>query len=151
MLRCAHLAATPVSPTRFFIERSLSKPAQSVNCFSVCGHGGGGKQGAGWLVHEGHELIRETRHSAANTDPTNIRTAADSCHPTTFPNVALDNRAPAPQFYDALNIPVFFRKLSLLVVAGPVTTFVKRLTEKPRRAKCFVERDHGCPPCGHME
>src|ERR1700722_3477670 len=150
MLRCA-LGRCPVSPAWFLIERSLSKPAQSVNCFSVSGHGACGKQGAGWLVHERHKLIREAGHGAADTDPTDIGATADSCHPTTLPNVALDNRAPAPQFYDALNIPVFFRKLSLLVVASPVATFVKRLTEKPRRAKCFVERDHGCPPCGHME
>src|ERR1700677_3093697 len=151
MLGCAHLAATPVSPARFFIERSLRKPAQRVNCFSVRGHRARRKQGAGWLGHKRHKFIREARHGAADTDPSNIGTTADACHPTTFADVALDDRPPAPQLYDALNIAVLCRKLSLLVVASAVTTFMQRLTEKPGRAKTVVERDHRRLPCGHMK
>src|SRR5580692_7928349 len=140
-----------MSPTGFFIEGGLCKPAESVDRSSVSSHCAGGKQRTGRLVHEGHEFIGKPRHGATDTDATDVRTPAYASHPATFANIALYNRSPTPQLHDALNVAVLFRKFGLLVVAGPVTPFVNRLPKEPSRTKALVERDHGRSPCSHIE
>src|SRR5690242_8623094 len=131
------------SPCRFFIERCLRELSQCVNGLAVSHHRVRRQQRAGWLVHERHELVRKTRHRAADTNPTNIRTTTHAVDPTTLTNVALDHRSPATELHDALARSVLLTKLCLFVIAAAIATFMHCLTEQPRGTQCFVERDHG--------
>src|SRR6187200_1469132 len=89
----------------------------------------GGELAARRLIHEGHELVGEAGHSAADANTTDVWAAAHPVHPAAFGNVALDHRAPAAELDDALGRAVFGGEVRLLVVASPVTTLVHRPTE----------------------
>src|SRR5580698_6152859 len=123
-----------VSPGRLFVERRLSEPAKCVNGFSVRGDCAGREQGTRRLAHEGHKLVRKAGHRAPDTNAANIGASANTSHPASLANIALDNRPPTAQFDDAPNISVLLGKLRLLVVATPITPFVHCLTKQPRRA-----------------
>ena len=140
-----------LSPARFFIERGLGKPAQSVDCFSVTGDCAGGEQGTGWLVHEGHEFIGKAGHGTADTNATYVGASAYACHPTTLPNIALNNGPPTSQLHDALSLAVPGGEVSLFIVATPVTSFMDRLTKQPGWAQTLVEGDQARPTGSHMK
>jgi hypothetical protein len=103
------------------------------------------------LVHEGHKFIGKPGHGTADTNPAYVGAAAYACHPTTLPNVALNNWSPTSQLHDALSLAVPGREVGLLIVAAPVTPFMDRLTEKPGRAQTVVEGDHVRPTGSHMK
>ena len=112
---------------------------------------GGRQERTGWLVHERHELVGETRHGASNTDSPNVWTTANSAHPSSFAHIALDNRPPATQLHDAQRRTVFLAELSLLIEATAIAPFMDRIAEKPCGAQRVVQRNHGCAASGHVE
>jgi hypothetical protein len=116
-----------VPPSGLFVERRLSEPAKSVNGFSVGSYGASGEQGTRRLVHERHKFVGKAGHGATDTDAPNIRASTDTCHPTPFADVALDNRPPTAQLDDALNIAIPFGKRSLLVMAAAIAPFMNGL------------------------
>ena len=92
------------------------------------------------LVHKRHEFIRKPGHRAANADPANVRTTAKTCHPSTFRHIAVHYRSPAAKFHNALWRTVFIGKLSLLVIAAAIATFVNGLAKQPRGPTGFNAR-----------
>src|SRR5882757_1077882 len=89
-------------PGRFLVQRVHRELAQRADHCAIGHRGCGGDLAAGGLVHEGHELVREARHRAADADTTHVRTAADAVDPAALRHVAVDHRAPAAEFHDAL-------------------------------------------------
>src|SRR5262245_35214301 len=62
--------------------------------------------------------------------------------PPTFGHIALDHRSPATDLYEAFRRAIFRGEVALLVISGPVTTFVHGLTEEPSGAQMIIQRDH---------
>src|SRR3954454_12154529 len=86
---------------------------------------------AGGLVHERHELVGEARHRAGDANAADVRTAADAVHPAALGDVAVDHRAPAADFNQALRRTILVGEVGLLVVAGAVATLMDGLAEQP--------------------
>src|SRR5271166_6580734 len=111
---------TWMPPFRFLVNRCVGEAAQRTDHPAIEADGRGGQLGAGWLVHEGHELVGETGHGAANADAADVGAAAEAGHPAALGNIALHHRAPTAQFHDALGRAILARKVALLIVARPV-------------------------------
>src|SRR5579863_5180520 len=116
-------------PFRFLVYRGLSNRAQRpdgppINANRTTGHVRSRR-----LIHEGHELVGEAWHGAADADAAHVGAAADACHPSAFGDVAVDYWTPASQLHDALRRAVDFREITLLVVAGSVATIVDSVAE----------------------
>src|SRR5579862_6413726 len=139
------------SPTRLFIERRLGKPAQRVNRAPISLHRLGRKQRPGRLIHEGHKLVREARHGATNADAAYVWTSAHAAHPSTLSDIALDDRSPASEFYDALGGSVFLSKFSLLIISASITALMQSATEEPSGSQRVVQRNHWSATHGHVE
>ena len=75
----------------------------------------------------GMNLSGKSRHGTADTDPADVWTAADSRHPSAFRDVAIHDRSPASELHDALRRAVYFGEIALLVVAGPIASFMHGL------------------------
>src|SRR5262245_16396894 len=103
------------TPVRFLVHGRLCERSQRPNRPAVDGDGGRGELGAGRLVHEGHELVGEARHRAADADASDVGTAADAVHPAALADVALHHGAPAAELHDALGRAVRVREVGLLV------------------------------------
>src|SRR5580692_1250700 len=112
------------SPRRFLIQGRLRESTQRVNRAPIRHHRAGRKQRSRRLIHERHELVREARHGAADADPADIRTPANSSHPAALSHVALHHRPPASEFHDARRRSVGISKLRLLVISASVASFV---------------------------
>src|ERR1700688_2960951 len=78
-------------------------------------------------------------NGAANTNPADVRAAADPGHPPAFGDVAVHYRTPTSQLHDALGGAINFREVALLVVARPIATFVDRFAEQPRGPQLIGE------------
>src|SRR5215813_14680223 len=100
-----------------------------------------------WLIHERHELIRKTRHSATNANAADVGAAANPRNPAALTYIALNHRSPTAKLNDAFFCPIFLGKLSLLVVTAAITAFVNGLTKQPRWSQGLIERNHRGPPC----
>src|SRR6201995_5206309 len=87
-----------------------------------------------WLVHEGHELVREAGHGAGDTDAAHVGAPAHAVDPAALGHVALDHRAPAAQLDQALGGAVLGGEVALLVVAGPAWLFGATVHEGCDRA-----------------
>src|SRR6185312_4427134 len=72
---------TTFTPLRFPVEGVLGESPQRLHGFAVDRAAGGRDPSAGRLVHERHELVRETGHRAADADPADVRAATDAVHP----------------------------------------------------------------------
>src|ERR1700722_19631580 len=94
------------------------------------------------LVHEWHEFIRKTRHRAADTNASDVRTAADTCHPAAFGNITINHRSPAAYFYQAFGGIIVFGKIALFVVGGTIAPIMDSGSKKPLRTQLIVERNH---------
>lgn len=116
-------------PFRFFIHGVIRKVAKRADRFAVNTDRCSGNSGAVRLIHEGHKLVWESRHRAANANSTHVRTSANSRHPTPLRHIAIDHRTPTAQFHDAFKRTVLCREIALLVVARPVAAFVHGLAE----------------------
>src|SRR5678815_4259593 len=92
-------------------------------------------------VHKRHELVRESRHGAADTNSANVRATTDAGHPAALGHVAIYHRSPASNFDQAFRRAVLAGEIGLLVITGSVATFVNRFPEKPGRSQLFVEWD----------
>src|SRR5581483_352682 len=134
--------ATLLAPARFLVLRLGRDAPQGPDDPAVEAAGGGGDLGAGRLVHEGHELVGEARHGAADADAADVGAPTDAVDPAPLRDVALDHRPPAAQFHQALGRAVLGGELALLVVAGPVAALVDGGAEEPLRPQGLVERDH---------
>src|SRR5438094_7009502 len=134
--------ATLLPPAGFLVLGFGRDLAQGPDHAAVETAGGGGDLRAGWLIHEGHELVGEARHGAADADATHVGAAAHTVDPAPLRHVALDHRAPAAQLHQALGGAILRGELALLVIAGPVTTFVDGRPEQPLWAQRLVEGDH---------
>src|ERR1700730_2759961 len=100
-----------MTPLRFFVNGGLGQRAQSADGAAIGADGRAGDLRSRWLIHERHELVRETRHGEANAYASHIGAAADSGHPSAFGNVAVHHRAPASELHDALRRAVYFGEI----------------------------------------
>src|ERR1700722_20331635 len=116
-------------PLWLFIHGVIRKVAKRANRFAVKTDRRGRHSGAGRLIHERHKLVRKSRHSATDANPTHVRATANSRHPAPLGYIAIHNRPPTAQFHDAFERTVLCREIALLVVAGPVAAFVHGLAE----------------------
>src|SRR5580704_407861 len=107
------------APLGFVVERVLGDLAQTTDGVAVQPAGECGHPGPGRFVHEGHELVGEPRHGAADADATHVGAPTDPVDPAPFGHVALDHRAPATELHDALGRAVLGGEVALLVVARP--------------------------------
>src|SRR5262245_54504075 len=82
-------------PLRLPVERRVGEAAEPPDQLAVHPDEARGEDAAGGLVHEGHELVGEARHGAADADPADVRAAADPGHPAALGDVAVDDRTPA--------------------------------------------------------
>src|SRR6266850_7413666 len=130
------------APLRFFIERGLREIAQGANGFAVSHHRRRRKNRAGWLIHERHELVGESRHRTANTDAAHVRTAADTVYPSALADVTLNHGSPAAELHDALSGSVLLGKLRLLVITAAITPLMHSFAKEPRRPQSIVKRNH---------
>src|SRR5918996_2190575 len=131
-------------PLRLLVDRLARDGAQRPDDVAVQAAGGGGDLRAGWLVHEGHELVGEAGHGAPDADAPDVRAAADTVDPSPLGDVALRHRPPAAQLHQARGLSVLRGELALLVVAGPVAPFVDGGTEEPGGPQRLVEGNHRC-------
>src|SRR6478609_6690321 len=111
-------------PLRFLVD-GLRGDGPQLPDEAAVGTARQGRDGAARrLVHEGHELVREAGHRAADADAADVRAAADAVDPPALGHVALHDRSPASELHQALGGSVFDREVALLVVARPVAALV---------------------------
>src|SRR5580700_11401924 len=115
-----------MTPLRFFVDGVLGQGPQGANSASIGANSCTGNLCPGRLIHEGHELVGESRHGAADADAAHMGAAADSGHPAAFGHVAVHYRTPASQLHDALWGTVHFGEVALLVVPGTIAAFMNR-------------------------
>src|ERR1044071_401906 len=89
------------------------------------------EQRTGWLIHKRHKLIGKSRHGATDTDTADIRATTNTGHPTALAYITLYYRSPTPQSDNALPITISFSKLTLLIIATTITTFMQSVAKKP--------------------
>src|ERR1700724_1242227 len=133
------------APARRLVQRVLGELAEGLDGLAVRHQGGRGQQRAGRLVHEGLELVGETRHGTADADAADVRASPHPADRAPLADVALHHRPPAAQLDDAQRRAVDLAELALLVVAAAVAALVHRLGEEPARAEGLVERDRRRP------
>ena len=90
----AELSAA-VPPLGFFVGGVIGDGAQASNHAAIDSRREGRELGAGRLIHEGHELVREAGHGATDADATHVRTATHTIDPSPLRDIALDDRAEA--------------------------------------------------------
>src|SRR5882757_10059500 len=78
-----------LAPLRFLVERLGRIPAEGTDDGAVHAARGGGDAGTGRLVHERHELVRESRHRAGDADAADVRATAHAVDPAALGYVAL--------------------------------------------------------------
>src|SRR5687768_15169691 len=81
-----------VAPLGFFVDRLVGYGAKAPDHGPVALGQRGGDLAARWLVHERHELVREARHGAPDTDAAHVRAASEPVHPAALGDVAVDHR-----------------------------------------------------------
>src|SRR5215208_803671 len=118
-----------MAPLRFLVRGLVGVPAHQPDERSVGLDHHSGDRGAGWLVHERHELVGEAGHRAGDADSPDVRAAADPVHPATLRHVAVDDWPPATELHEALGRVVVVREVGLLVVPSAVAAFVDGLAE----------------------
>src|ERR1700728_4070596 len=107
-----------MAPLWFFVDVVIRPGAQAANQLSVRHDHRARRLGAGWLIHEWHELIREARHGATDADSAYVWAAADTGHPAALGDVAIHHGAPAADFHQTFRRAIFAREIALLVIAG---------------------------------
>src|SRR5690242_14817720 len=85
-------------PLGFFVERFVCDGSQRPNEFSIRTNQHTGERSPRRLIHEWHELVRESRHRATNANSSDVRASSDPVHPTSFGHVAIHHRPPATDF-----------------------------------------------------
>src|SRR5437899_1259892 len=90
------------APLRLLVDGTEGDAPQGADDAAVHGADGAGHPGAGRLVHERHELVREPGHRAGDADPAHVRAAADPVDPAALGHVAPHHRPPAAELHQAL-------------------------------------------------
>src|SRR4028118_428764 len=127
-----------VAPLGFLVDRVVGYAPEAPDHGAVdLGHARR-ERPAGRLVHERHELVRETWHRAADADAADVRASAYPVHPTPLGHVAVDHGPPAADLDLALGRVVVPGEVALLAAGGPVAPLVHRLPEEPRRPELIV-------------
>src|SRR5262245_37489552 len=126
-------------PLRFLINCLFRDASQTSDHLSIDSADPGGHPAPRRFIHEGHKLIRESRHCAADANSPNVRAAADAADPAALRHVAFDYRSPAADLDQAFWRAVFSREIALLVISCSVTTFMHRLTEEPSWAQLLIQ------------
>src|SRR5690625_5731865 len=80
---------TAMTPTRLLVQGASGDMPQPADHRAIQPRRGTGHLPAGRLVHNRHELVREPRHRATDTDTTHIRAPTDTVHPTPLGDIAL--------------------------------------------------------------
>src|ERR1700683_3550465 len=70
-----------MTPLRLFVNCRVGDPAQGANHAAIDADRGGRKHCTGRLVHERHELVRKSRHGAADANSAHVWTTTDTAHP----------------------------------------------------------------------
>src|ERR1700761_174413 len=130
------------APLRLLVHRLGGEAPEAAYDRAVHAAGGRGDRGARGLVHEWHELVRETGHRAGDADAAHVGAAADAVDPAPLGDVALDHRTPAAQLDQAAGRAVLGGEVTFLVVPGPVAALVHGLLEQPLGPQRLVQRDH---------
>ena len=86
-------------------------------------------------IQERHEFVGEAGHRATDTDAADIGTATDASHPAPLADIALHDGPPASELDDALPRTMPGGEIALLVITGPVTTFMDGFAEEPGRSQ----------------
>src|ERR1700723_3512045 len=118
-----------VPPFRLLVYGGVGHGTQCSDRAAIYANRSGGNTRAGRLVHEGHELVRETWHGATNTDSADVGAAANSGHPSSFGDFAVHDWTPAAELHNAFRGAVLLGEISLLVVTGAVATVMYGLPE----------------------
>src|SRR5580693_2337796 len=132
-----------MAPLGLFVDRGLSHGSQGTNRAPIGADSCAGNLCPRRFIHEGHKLVGESGHGAADADAAHVGAATDSGHPATFGNVAVHDWPPASQLHNALWGSVHFGEIALLVVTGSITALVHGLAEQPSWPQLVVERNHG--------
>src|SRR5579863_8200588 len=111
-----------MAPLRFFVDSFVGEGAQRLDRLPVDPDRCRRDFCTGRLIHERHELVRESRHGAADADAADVRASPDAGHPPALRDVAIHHRAPTPELHDALWGSVNFREIALLVIARAIAT-----------------------------
>src|ERR1700733_5910590 len=90
-----------MAPPRFLVEGAGRDTPQATNHASVQTRCRARKLAARWLIHEGHELVGESRHRAPDADAADVRATTDSIDPPALGHVALHDRAPTAKLDNA--------------------------------------------------
>ena len=101
--------------------------------------GVGGQHGARRPLVDGGELVGEAGHGAADADAAHVHAPAVAVDDASLGDVALHDRAPAPQLDEALLVAVGVGEDALLVVAGPRAMAMDGLGEQPGRPPELIE------------
>src|SRR6185503_14481761 len=80
-----------------------------------------------------------------------VRTATDTCHPTAFRNVAVNNWSPASQLHDAFRRAIHSCEVTFFVITAAIASLVDRLSKQPRRPASLVEWNHRCESRGNVK
>src|SRR6476661_9383712 len=134
-------------PLWFFIGSILGYGAQRANRSTIRASRGSRYSCARRFIHEGHELVGESRHGAADANAPDIGASADSGHPAALGHIAIHYRSPASQLHNAFRRSVNLGEIALLVVAGAIAAFVYSPAKQPRGTQLVVERNHGRQSC----
>src|SRR6202030_4686944 len=86
-----------VPPSGLLVDSGVGDLAQCADRGAVHPDDPGRQMRAGRFIHEGHELVREARHRAADADAADVGAAADAGHPAALGDVAVDHRTPAAE------------------------------------------------------
>src|ERR1700690_3438835 len=89
-------------PLGLFVHGVLRDRAQRPDRFAIRTDAAGRDPRARRLIHERHELVRESGHGAAYANAPDVRTTPNPSHPSALGNVAIDHRTPASDFSNAL-------------------------------------------------
>src|ERR1700722_2508969 len=134
--------ASVIAPLGLFVERAVGDLAETADQSPIGLDENGRDAAARRLVHERHELVRETGHGAADADAADIRAAANTGDPATLGHVALHHGAPAADLHKAFARTVLLRKIGLLVIGATIATLVYRRSEKPSRPAMTINGNH---------
>src|SRR5579884_3371648 len=95
-------AMVALTPEGLPVRLPLGEAAKGLDGASVGPDGVGREARTGGRVHEGHELVGEVGHGAADADAAHVGAAADAGHPAPLGDVAVDHRPPAAELDQAL-------------------------------------------------
>src|ERR1700691_4703829 len=130
-------------PLGFFVYRFIGYGTQGAYRATVDADSRRRNSCASRLVHEGHELVRGSRHRATDANSTNVRANTNPGHRYSLGHVAVDGRAPTAEFHNALGRTVLGCKIPLFVVAGWIATLMHGLAKKPSGTQLVIEGNHG--------